>query len=129
MHSILRKNTADKYLYLCHLPLDDFVIDLEHLLSCRQSKVPEPVSSSQTLVAHVLEVVVQGVTMDMKERPRSGTEEHVLLLSVELTQFVQHVFKLIAQRHLVLPACLHALRRNRPQVFLQVELLPSSRSE
>ena len=80
-------------------------------------------SSSQTLASHVLEVVVQGVPMDMRERPPSGTEEHVLLLYFELTQFVQHVFELIAQGHLVLPSCLHAFRRNSPQVLLQVELL------
>ena len=56
-----------------HRPLDDFVIDLEHVLPGCQSKVPEPMSSGQILVSHVLEVVVQGFPMDMRERSPFGT--------------------------------------------------------
>ena len=90
---------------VCHLPLTNFVIDLEHLLSCSQSKVFEPMSSSQTLISHALEVVVQGDPMDMRELPPFESEEHVL------------------------PSCIHSFRRNRPVVVLQSELLPASRGE
>ena len=58
-------------------------MDSQHLfLSCGQSKVSESMSSGQTLVSHVLEVVVQGVFIDMRKRPSSGTQEHELLVYV-----------------------------------------------
>ena len=112
---------------VCHLPSDDFVIDLEHLLPGSQSKVPEPMISGQTLVPHVLEVVVQGVLMDVLILPASRTEEHVFILSVELPQLTKHLYQRRSQGNLMRLTRLHPISMNLPQVLLHVELLPASR--
>ena len=76
---------------MCHLPLDNFVVDLEHLLTSSQSKVPEPMSSGQTLVSHLFDMGIQRVLVNVLILPAPGTEEDVLVPSIELPQLFQHL--------------------------------------
>ena len=77
---------------MCRLPLDNFVVDLEHLLPGSQSKVPEPVSGGQTnLYPIFLMWAFKESLCDVLILPASRTEEHGFIPSVELPQLTEHL--------------------------------------
>ena len=62
---------------------------------------PAPISSGQTLELHVLEVVVQGVPKDMRERPPLGLKSTCSWSALNECA-LQHIVKHVHQRDFVL---------------------------